>query len=98
MAGSRTDHETASAADTDDSDRPDDQPAEAESTSVATVAEQVRILAAIEGRTAATVVRDALVAHVERRRDHPDFRRLLEESRARHDELLRDFEVREDLR
>lgn len=57
----------------------------------AELADQVRLLAAIENRSMSDVVRAAIVEHVRRRRQDPEFRRLVDQTRARHEALLRQF-------
>lgn len=57
----------------------------------AELADQVRVLAAIENRSMSDVLREAVVEHVQRRRRDPKFRRLVEKSRTQHEALLRQF-------
>ncbi len=53
------------------------------------LAEKVRTIARVEDTTVSAVIRDALVAHVERRRRDPEFQTMLKRSLRRHEELLR---------
>jgi DNA-binding ferritin-like protein len=66
------------------------------------LAERLRMVAEVEGRSVSDVAREAIAALVERRRRDRRFRRLLEESLARHQQairLLRDgAEAEEDAR
>lgn len=55
------------------------------------LADQVRVLAALENKSMSDVLRDAVVEHVERRRSDPAFKRLIEKSRERHEALLQQF-------
>ena len=52
------------------------------------LADQARTVADIEGSTVSDVIRDALTAHVERRRRDPEFQALLRRNLERHQELL----------
>ena len=52
------------------------------------LAEQARTVADVEGSTVSDVIRDALAAHVERRRQDPQFQALLRRNLERHQELL----------
>jgi hypothetical protein len=57
------------------------------------LAERLRLVAEVEGRSVSDVAREAIATLVERRRRDKRFRRLLEESLARHQQtiqLLRD--------
>lgn len=57
------------------------------------LAERLRLVAEVEGRSVSDVAREAIAALVERRRRDKRFRRLLEENLARHQQaiqLLRD--------
>ena len=57
------------------------------------LAERLRLVADVEGRSVSDVAREAIATLVERRRRDKRFRRLLEESLARHQQaiqLLRD--------
>jgi predicted transcriptional regulator len=57
------------------------------------LAERLRLVADVEGRTISDVAREAIATLVERRRRDKRFRRLLEENLARHQQaiqLLRD--------
>jgi predicted transcriptional regulator len=57
------------------------------------LAERLRLVADVEGRTISDVAREAIATLVERRRRDKRFHRLLEESLARHQQaiqLLRD--------
>ena len=65
------------------------------------LAERLRLVAEVEGRSISDVAREAIAALVERRRRDRRFRRLLEESLARHQQalrLLRDDGAGEDAR
>ncbi len=53
------------------------------------LAERVEAVAEVEGRSVSEVLREAIAAHVERRRKDKRFMRLLEENLARHERLLR---------
>ena len=52
------------------------------------LADRVRAVAEVEGRTVSDVIRDAIADHIERRRKDPRFRRLVAESVRRHQRLL----------
>jgi len=52
------------------------------------LADRVQGIAEVEGQSVASVVRDAIVKHVEQRRRDPEFQALLEESMKRHERLL----------
>jgi predicted transcriptional regulator len=57
------------------------------------LAERLRLVAEVEGRSVSDVAREAIATLVERRRRDKRFRRLLEENLARHQQtiqLLRD--------
>jgi Ribbon-helix-helix protein, copG family len=64
------------------------------------LAERLRLVADVEGRSISDVAREAIAALVERRRRGKRFRRLLEESLARHQQAIRllgdDLEAGED--
>jgi predicted transcriptional regulator len=66
------------------------------------LAERLRLVAEVEGRSVSDVAREAIAALVERRRRDRRFRRLLEESLARHQQAIRllgdDAEAGEDAR
>jgi predicted transcriptional regulator len=66
------------------------------------LAERLRLVAEVEGRSVSDVAREAIAALVERRRRDRRFRRLLEESLARHQQAIRllgdDAEAGEDTR
>jgi hypothetical protein len=66
------------------------------------LAERLRLVAEVEGRSISDVAREAIAALVERRRRDKRFRRLLEQSLARHQQALRllrdDAEAGEDTR
>jgi predicted transcriptional regulator len=66
------------------------------------LAERLRLVAEVEGRSISDVAREAIAALVERRRRDRRFRRLLEESLARHQQAIRllgdDAEAGEDAR
>jgi hypothetical protein len=66
------------------------------------LAERLRLVAEVEGRSISDVAREAIAALVDRRRRDRRFRRLLEESLARHQQALRllgdDAEAGEDAR
>jgi hypothetical protein len=53
------------------------------------LAERLRLVAEVEGRSISDVAREAIAALVERRRRDRRFRRLLEESLARHQQAIR---------
>ena len=53
------------------------------------LAERVEAVAEVEGRSVSDVIREAIAAHVERRRKDPKFQRLLEENLAKHARLLK---------
>jgi hypothetical protein len=53
------------------------------------LAERLRLVAEVEGRSISDVAREAIAALVERRRRDKRFRRLLEESLARHQQAIR---------
>jgi hypothetical protein len=53
------------------------------------LAERLRLVAEVEGRSISDVAREAIAALVQRRRRDRRFRRLLEESLARHQQALR---------
>ncbi len=52
------------------------------------LADKVRTVADVEGTTVSSVIRDALVEHVERRRQDPAFQVMLTRNLQRHQELL----------
>ena len=52
------------------------------------LADRLGAVAQVEGRPVSGVVRDAIARYVEERRHDPEFRRLLEDSLARHAEVL----------
>jgi predicted transcriptional regulator len=52
------------------------------------LADQVGMLAEVEGRTVSDVIREAIADHVERRRQDPAFQRLVKESLRRQRRLL----------
>jgi hypothetical protein len=52
------------------------------------LAERLRLVAEVEGRSISDVAREAIAALVERRRRDRRFRRLLEESLARHQQAI----------
>jgi predicted transcriptional regulator len=52
------------------------------------LADQVGILAQVEGKTVSDVMRQAIADHVERRRQDPTFQRRVKESLRRHRRLL----------
>ena len=66
------------------------------------LAERLRLVADVEGRSMSDVAREAIATLVERRRGDRRFRRLLEESLARHQQAIRllddDTEPGEDTR
>ena len=53
------------------------------------LAERVRALAEVEDRSVSEIIREAIAEHVDRRRQDPEFQRLLRESLKRHQRLLR---------
>lgn len=53
------------------------------------LSDRVKAVAEVEGHPVSDVIREAIAAHVERRRKDPKFRRLLEENLARHEHLLK---------
>ena len=53
------------------------------------LAERLRLVAEVEGRSISDVAREAIAELVDRRRRDKRFRRLLEESLARHQQALR---------
>jgi Ribbon-helix-helix protein, copG family len=53
------------------------------------LAERLRLVAEVEGRSISDVAREAIAELVERRRRDKRFRRLLEESLARHQQAIR---------
>ena len=53
------------------------------------LAERLRLVAEVEGRSISDVAREAIAALVERRRRDRRFRRLLEDSLARHQQAIR---------
>jgi hypothetical protein len=53
------------------------------------LAARLRLVADVEGRSISDVAREAIAALVERRRRDKRFRRLLEESLARHQQAIR---------
>jgi predicted transcriptional regulator len=55
----------------------------------ADLADQVGAIAEVEGRSVSDVMRQAIVEHVERRRQDPAFQRRVKESLRRHEQLLR---------
>ena len=56
------------------------------------LAEQLEALATVEGRSVSDVIREAIAAHVDRRRKDPRFVKLLNENIARHRRLLRSLQ------
>jgi predicted transcriptional regulator len=52
------------------------------------LAEQLAVVADVEGRTVSDVAREAIASLVEARRSDKRFRRLLEDNLARHQRLL----------
>jgi predicted transcriptional regulator len=52
------------------------------------LAERLRLVADVEGRSVSDVAREAIATLVERRRRDKRFRRLLEENLARHQQAL----------
>ena len=52
------------------------------------LAERLRLVADVEGRSISDVAREAIAALVERRRGDKRFRRLLEDSLARHQQAI----------
>lgn len=52
------------------------------------LADRVQAIAEVDDITVSQVVRDALVTHVERRRQDPEFQRLLDNNLKRHARLL----------
>ena len=66
------------------------------------LAERLRLVAEVEGRSISDVAREAIATLVDRRRRDKRFRRLLEESLARHQQAIRllrdDAEAGEDAR
>ena len=52
------------------------------------LAERLRLVAEVEGRSVSDVAREAVATLVERRRKDRRFRRLLEENLARHQQAL----------
>jgi predicted transcriptional regulator len=66
------------------------------------LAERLRLVADVEGRSVSDVAREAIATLVERRRRDKRFRRLLEENLARHQQALQllrdDPEVGEETR
>jgi len=52
------------------------------------LAERLRLVADVEGRSISDVAREAIAALVERRRRDKRFRRLLEDSLARHQQAI----------
>jgi predicted transcriptional regulator len=58
------------------------------------LAERLRAVAAVEGRSVSDVAREAIAALVEQRRTDQRFTRLLDENLARHEQTLR--RLRED--
>lgn len=54
----------------------------------AELAEQLAALAEVEGESVTAVVREAVTAHIARRRQDPDFQRILRAQLARHSRLL----------
>jgi predicted transcriptional regulator len=52
------------------------------------MAERLRLVADVEGRSVSDVAREAIATLVERRRRDKRFRRLLEENLARHQQAL----------
>ena len=53
------------------------------------LAQRLRLVAEVEGRSISDVAREAIAALVERRRRDKWFRRLLEDSLARHQQAIR---------
>ncbi|GAA1607357.1 hypothetical protein GCM10009804_74130 [Kribbella hippodromi] len=53
------------------------------------LAERLRTVASVEGRSVSDVAREAIAALVDQRRQDVRFSRLLEENLARHEESLR---------
>jgi predicted transcriptional regulator len=53
------------------------------------LAERLRLVAEVEGRSVSDVAREAIATLVERRRRDKRFRRLLEESLVRHQQAIR---------
>jgi Ribbon-helix-helix protein, copG family len=53
------------------------------------LAERVQALADVEDQSVSDVVREAIAAHVERRRRDPKFQKLLEENLNKHARLLK---------
>lgn len=53
------------------------------------LAESLQAVADVEGRSMADVVREAISALVEQRRNDEGFQRLLEDNLARHERILR---------
>jgi Ribbon-helix-helix protein, copG family len=53
------------------------------------LAERLRLVADVEGRSISDVAREAIATLVDRRRRDKRFRRLLEESLARHQQAIR---------
>jgi hypothetical protein len=66
------------------------------------LAERLRLVAEVEGRSVSDVAREAIAALVQHRRRDKRFRRLLEESLARHQQAIRllgdDAEAEKDAR
>jgi predicted transcriptional regulator len=58
----------------------------------ADLADQVGAVAQVEGRSVSDVMRQAIVEHVERRRQDPAFQRRVKESLRRHEKLLRQLD------
>jgi len=55
----------------------------------AELADRLKALAEVEGRSVSEVIREAIADHVERRRRDPEFRELLAEAHVRHRRLMR---------
>lgn len=60
------------------------------------LAERLRVVAAVEGRTVSDLAREAITALVDQRRRDRRFSRLLEENLARHEQSLRRFRSGQD--
>jgi hypothetical protein len=57
----------------------------------AELADKVKTIAQVEGRTVSDVVREALAAHVDARRKDPNFSKLLRRNMAKHKRVLDDL-------
>jgi hypothetical protein len=57
----------------------------------AQLADKLRTIAQVEGRTVSDVVREALATHVDSRRKDPEFGRLLRQNMAKHKRVLDDL-------